>query len=100
MRGPTEPHDWAQAARDISLAQIEGASSLLPEGETTTMDRSQIILNWSGSEDGQGLADYALLLGLIVVVVAVVVAALGEDLFTFLGVVIKAVAMTWSGGGA
>jgi Flp pilus assembly pilin Flp len=58
------------------------------------------IRNWLISEEGQSLADYGLMLGLIAVVIAVAVAALGDDLFTFLGAVVKAVAVTWSGGGA
>ena len=57
------------------------------------------ILNWLISEEGQGLADYGLMLGLIAVVIAVAVAALGDDFFTYLGAVVKAVAVTWAGGG-
>ena len=57
------------------------------------------ILNWLNTEEGQGLADYGLMLGLIAVVVAIAVAALGDDFFTYLGAVVKAVAVTWAGGG-
>jgi Flp pilus assembly pilin Flp len=57
------------------------------------------IPNWPNSEEGQNLAELALMLGLIAVVVAVAVAALGDDLLDILGAVVKAVAMTWSGGG-
>jgi Flp pilus assembly pilin Flp len=57
------------------------------------------VLNWLCNEEGQGLADYGLMLGLIAVVIAVAVAALGDNLFTYLGAVVKAVAVTWSGGG-
>jgi pilus assembly protein Flp/PilA len=57
------------------------------------------ILNWLYNEEGQGLTDYALMLGLLVVVIAIAVAVLGDDLFTYLGAVVKAVAVTWAGGG-
>ena len=57
------------------------------------------IRNWLGAEEGQGLAFYGLLLGLIVVVIAIAVAALGDDFVTYLGAVIKAVMVTWAGGG-
>lgn len=63
------------------------------------LTRSGIILNWLKREQGQGESAYGLLLGLIVLVVAIAMAALGDDLFTYLGAVIKAVAITWSGGG-
>jgi Flp pilus assembly pilin Flp len=57
------------------------------------------ILNWLYNEEGQGLANYGLMLGLIIIVIAIAVAALGDDFLTYLGAVVKAVAMTWTGGG-
>jgi Flp pilus assembly pilin Flp len=57
------------------------------------------IRNWLNSEEGQDLAEYALLLGLIAVVVMVAVAALGDGLLAYFGSAAAAV-MGWSGGGA
>ena len=57
------------------------------------------ILNRLNNEEGQGLATYGLMLALIVVVIAIAVAALGDDFSTYLGAVVKAVAVTWTGGG-
>jgi Flp pilus assembly pilin Flp len=57
------------------------------------------IRNWLNGEEGQSLVVYGLILAVIVLVVAVAVAALGDDLVTYLGAVVKAVAMTWFGGG-
>ena len=56
------------------------------------------ILNWLNSEEGQDLAEYALLLGLIAVVVMVAVMALGNSLLTFFQTLAAAVA-AWAGGG-
>jgi Flp pilus assembly pilin Flp len=55
------------------------------------------VLDCLNSEDGQDLAEYGLLLGLIAVIVMVAVAALGDSLFAFferLGAAVTA----WSGG--
>jgi Flp pilus assembly pilin Flp len=56
------------------------------------------IRNCLNSEEGQDLAEYALLLGLIAVVVMVAVAALGDGLLAYFGSASAAV-MGWSGGG-
>ena len=56
------------------------------------------ILNWLNSEEGQDLAEYALLLGLIAVVVMVAVMALGNSLLAFFNTIAAAVA-AWAGGG-
>ena len=56
------------------------------------------ILNWLQSEEGQDLAEYALLLGLIAVVVMVAVMALGNSLLTFFQTLAASVA-AWAGGG-
>jgi Flp pilus assembly pilin Flp len=56
------------------------------------------IRNWLRTEEGQDLAEYALLLGLIAVVVMVAVAALGDGLLAYFGSAAAAV-MGWSGGG-
>lgn len=54
--------------------------------------------NWLNNEEGQDLAEYALLLGLIAVVVMVAVMTLGNSLATFFGTVAAAVT-AWAGGG-
>jgi pilus assembly protein Flp/PilA len=56
------------------------------------------IINWLKSEEGQDLAEYALLLGLIAVVVMVAVMALGNSLLGFFNTLSAAVA-AWAGGG-
>jgi Flp pilus assembly pilin Flp len=55
------------------------------------------ILNWLNSDEGQDLAEYALLLGLIAVVVMVAVIALGEGIRSFFQTLATAVA-AWSSG--
>jgi Flp pilus assembly pilin Flp len=57
------------------------------------------IRNCLNSEEGQDLAEYALLLGLIALVVMIAVAALGDGLLAYFGSAAAAV-MGWSGGGA
>ena len=56
------------------------------------------IINWLNSEDGQDLAEYGLLLGLIAVVVMIAVVALGGSLLQLFGSLANSVA-SWSGGG-
>ncbi len=56
------------------------------------------IINWLKSDEGQDLAEYALLLGLIAVVVMVAVMALGSSLLAFFNTIAAAVA-AWAGGG-
>jgi Flp pilus assembly pilin Flp len=56
------------------------------------------IINWLKSEEGQDLAEYALLLGLIAVVVMVAVMALGQSLLTFFSTLATSVA-AWASGG-
>jgi pilus assembly protein Flp/PilA len=56
------------------------------------------IQNWLYAEEGQDLAEYGLLLGLIAVVVMIAVAVLGESLLAYFNVLAAAVA-GWSGGG-
>jgi Flp pilus assembly pilin Flp len=71
-----------------------------PERWTMMLAQYLSILNWLCDEEGQGLADIGLMLGLIVVVIAIAVAALGDNFLTYLGAVVKAVAVTWAGGAA
>ena len=56
------------------------------------------IRNWVDAEEGQDLAEYGLLLGLIAVIVMVAVAALGESLLALFNRLAAAVS-AWSGGG-
>jgi pilus assembly protein Flp/PilA len=56
------------------------------------------IRNWLNAEEGQDLAEYGLLLGLIAVIVMVAVAVLGESLLALFDRLAAAVA-AWSGGG-
>jgi pilus assembly protein Flp/PilA len=56
------------------------------------------LINWLKSEEGQDLAEYALLLGLIAVVVMVAVMALGNSLLGFFNTLAAAVG-AWAGGG-
>ena len=56
------------------------------------------IRNWLNAEDGQDLAEYGLLLGLIAVIVMVAVAVLGEGLLALFNSLAESVA-SWSGGG-
>jgi Flp pilus assembly pilin Flp len=56
------------------------------------------IMNWLNSDEGQDLAEYALLLGLIAVVVMVAVIALGESLLGFF-TELAARVTAWSAGG-
>jgi Flp pilus assembly pilin Flp len=56
------------------------------------------VFNWLGSEEGQDLAEYGLLLGFIAVIVMVAVAALGGSLLDYFNRIAAAVA-AWSGGG-
>ena len=56
------------------------------------------ICNWLNTEEGQDLAEYGLLLGLIAVIVMVAVAALGDSLLALFNRLADAVA-SWSGGG-
>jgi Flp pilus assembly pilin Flp len=55
------------------------------------------IMNWLNSDEGQDLAEYALLLGLIAVVVMVAVIALGNSLLAFFNTLAEAVG-DWAGG--
>ena len=55
-------------------------------------------LEWLKNEDGQDLAEYGLLLGLIAVVVMVVVGAIGASIFDIFDFLATA-AEGWSGGG-
>jgi pilus assembly protein Flp/PilA len=57
------------------------------------------IRNWLNSEEGQDLAEYGLLLGLIAVVVMIAVALLGDSLLAYFNVLAAAVE-GWSGGAA
>jgi pilus assembly protein Flp/PilA len=50
------------------------------------------IRNWLSNEEGQDLAEYGLLLGLIAVVVMIAVALLGESLLAYFDVLATAVA--------
>ena len=56
------------------------------------------ICSWLNTEEGQDLAEYGLLLGLIAVIVMVAVAALGDSLLALFNRLADAVA-SWSGGG-
>jgi pilus assembly protein Flp/PilA len=56
------------------------------------------VFNWLNSEEGQDLAEYGLLLGLIAVIVMIAVAALGNSLLAYFNRIAAAVA-AWSGGG-
>jgi pilus assembly protein Flp/PilA len=56
------------------------------------------IRNWLNTEEGQDLAEYGLLLGLIAVIVMIAVAALGESLLSFFDRLAAAIA-SWGGGG-
>jgi Flp pilus assembly pilin Flp len=56
------------------------------------------ILNWLNSDEGQDLAEYALLLGLIAVIVMAAVVLLGEQLFAFFNYLQGEVG-GWIGGG-
>ena len=56
------------------------------------------IQNWLNTEEGQDLAEYGLLLGLIAVVVMIAVALLGDSLLAYFSVLAAAVE-GWSGGG-
>jgi pilus assembly protein Flp/PilA len=55
--------------------------------------------NWLNAEEGQDLAEYGLLLGLIAVVVMIAVVLLGESLLVYFNVLAASVD-GWSGGGA
>jgi pilus assembly protein Flp/PilA len=55
------------------------------------------IRNWLNGEEGQDLAEYGLLLGLIAVVVMIAVALLGDSLLAYFNVLAAAVE-GWSGG--
>jgi pilus assembly protein Flp/PilA len=50
------------------------------------------VRNWLNNEEGQDLAEYGLLLGLIAVVVMIAVALLGESLLAYFDVLDTAVA--------
>jgi pilus assembly protein Flp/PilA len=54
--------------------------------------------NWLNTEEGQDLAEYGLLLGLIAVIVMIAVAALGDSLLALFGRLADAVS-SWSRGG-
>ena len=56
------------------------------------------VSSWLDSEEGQDLAEYGLLLGLIAVIVMIAVAALGNSLLAYFNRIAAAVA-AWSGGG-
>jgi pilus assembly protein Flp/PilA len=56
------------------------------------------IRNWLNAEEGQDLAEYGLLLGLIAVVVMIAVVVLGESLLGYFDVLAASVD-GWSGGG-
>jgi pilus assembly protein Flp/PilA len=56
------------------------------------------VRNWLNTEEGQDLAEYGLLLGLIAVIVMIAVAALGDSLLALFDRLAAAVA-SWSGGG-
>lgn len=56
------------------------------------------IRNRLNTEEGQDLAEYGLLLGLIAVIVMIAVAALGDSLLALFNRLAAAVA-AWSGGG-
>jgi pilus assembly protein Flp/PilA len=56
------------------------------------------IRSWLNTEEGQDLAEYGLLLGLIAVVVMIAVALLGDSLLAYFNVLAAAVE-GWSGGG-
>jgi pilus assembly protein Flp/PilA len=56
------------------------------------------VFNWLNSEEGQDLAEYGLLLGLIAVIVMIAVAALGNSLLAYFDTLSAAVG-SWSGGG-
>lgn len=56
------------------------------------------ILNWVRSDEGQDLAEYALLLGLIALVVLLAVTALGGNLNTLFESMAAEIG-TWFGGG-
>ena len=80
------------------MAQVRGAPWVLPERGTIMLILSLNILNWLNSEEGQDLAEYGLLLGLIAVIVMIAVAALGNSLLAYFNRIAAAVA-AWSGGG-
>jgi Flp pilus assembly pilin Flp len=50
------------------------------------------VRNWLNNEEGQDLAEYGLLLGLIAVVVMIAVALLGESLLAYFSVLATEVA--------
>jgi pilus assembly protein Flp/PilA len=56
------------------------------------------VSSWLDREEGQDLAEYGLLLGLIAVIVMIAVAALGNSLLAYFNRIAAAVA-AWSGGG-
>ena len=56
------------------------------------------VFNWLNGEEGQDLAEYGLLLGLIAVIVMIAVAALGDSLLALFDRLAVAVG-SWSGGG-
>lgn len=56
------------------------------------------VFNWLKSEEGQDLAEYGLLLGLIAVIVMIAVAALGDSLLAYFTSIAASVS-AWSGGG-
>ena len=56
------------------------------------------VFNWLNSEEGQDLAEYGLLLGLIAVIVMVAVAALGDSLLGLFDRLAASVA-GWSAAG-
>jgi hypothetical protein len=55
------------------------------------------IQSWLSAEEGQDLAEFALLLGLTAIGVTVAVAALGDGLLAYVGSAAAAV-MGWPGG--
>jgi pilus assembly protein Flp/PilA len=57
------------------------------------------VQNWLNTEEGQDLAEYGLLLGLIAVVVMIAVGLLGDSLLGYFNVLAASVE-GWSGGGA
>jgi Flp pilus assembly pilin Flp len=57
------------------------------------------VFNWLNGEEGQDLAEYGLLLGLIAVIVMVAVAALGDSLRAFFDRLAAVAVAAWSGGG-
>jgi pilus assembly protein Flp/PilA len=71
---------------------------MLLRGGTDVLFLYLYVFNSLNSEEGQDLAEYGLLLGLIAVIVMVAVAALGNSLLGLFDRLAAAVS-AWSGGG-